>query len=180
MQYSKLNLKVNTKENILKKGQVEISIREYLPIHDKIDLIEIALQKAKENGVYNEMLLDMYFNLYTVFMYTDLFFEDEEKKDLEKLYDELHSTGLLAEILSQIPEDEYASLVDYLEVMRNNNNSYERSAAGVIHTFVQDLPKNAEAASKILEQFDTKDYPEVAKFAQAANGNRPVPALVKE
>lgn len=179
MQYKNLNLQINTKDSLLKKDQFEIKIKEYLPLKDKIDLVQIVLQKANENGIYNEMLLDMYFNLYTVFMYTDLFFEEEEKADEFKLYDELHSSGLLAEILSKIPEDEYASLIDYLEVMRNNHNNYGRSVAGVVRMLIQDLPKNAEAASQILEHFNIEDYPNVAKFAQAANGNRPIPALVE-
>lgn len=179
MRYLDLGLKKNEAKQILKKDQFVIQIKEYLPIRDKIDLVQIALQKAEENGVYNEMLLDMYFNLYTVYMYTDLDFEDEKDRP-EELYDELHSTGLLAEILSKIPEDEYASLVDYLETMRHNYNNYRRSAAGVLRLFTQDLPKNAEAASKILQNFNKQDYQNVISFAEAANGNRPVPAPEKE
>lgn len=179
MRYLDLGLKKNEAKQILKKDQFVIQIKEYLPIRDKIDLVQIALQKAEEDGVYNEMLLDMYFNLYTVYMYTDLDFEDEKDRP-EDVYDELHSTGLLAEILSKIPEDEYASLVDYLEIMRHNYNNYRRSAAGVLRLFTQDLPKNAEAASKILQNFNKQDYQNVISFAEAANGNRPVPAPKKE
>ena len=180
MQYSKLNLKINQAESILTKGQEEIHIKHYISLKDKKDLVEIALQKSEQNSMYNEMLLDMYFNLYTVFIYTDLFFEEEERNDEFKLYDELHSSGLLTEIISKIPEDEYASLVSYLEIMRNNHDSYGRSAAGVIRMFIQDLPQNAQAASKILENFNKEDYQNVINFAEAANGNRPIPAITNK
>lgn len=179
MQYTDLKLSINNQTKPITKGQVVINVKQYLPIRDKIDLVQIALQKSEQNGIYNEMLLDMYFNLYTIYMYTDLEFGDDKDRP-ELVYDELHSTGLLAEILSQIPEDEYASLVDYLEVMRHNYDSYKRSAAGVLKIFTQELPKNAEAASKILQNFNQSDYQNVIDFAQAANGNRPVPASVEE
>lgn len=179
MRYLDLNLHINDTVRILTQGQIKIKVKEYLPIRDKIDLVQISLQKAEQNGVYNEMLLDMYFNLYTVYMYTDLDFEDEKDRP-ELVYDELHSTGLLAKILSQIPQDEYASLVDYLETMRHSYNHYNQSAAGVMRLFTQDLPKNAEAASKILQNFNKEDYQNVIEFAQAANGNRPVPAKIEE
>lgn len=176
MQYSKLNLKIDQTESIIIKDQGEIHVKHYISLKDKKDLVEIALQKSEQNGIYNEMLLDMYFNLYTIFMYTDLFFEAEQREDEFKLYDELHSSGLLTEIISYIPEDEYASLVSYLEIMRNNHDNYGRSAAGVLRIFIQDLPKNAQAASKILENFNKEDYQNVISFAEAANGNRPIPA----
>ena len=34
----------------------------------------MAIQNAEENGVLNDLLLDMYFRLYTVYMYTDIEF----------------------------------------------------------------------------------------------------------
>ena len=84
------DLKLKTKEEYnsvqLQEG-VEIKVLKYLPIQDKIDLVQIALQKAEENGVYNEMKLDMYFNLYLIYMYTDLEFTEEEKADEFALYD---------------------------------------------------------------------------------------------
>ncbi|MBR3673899.1 MAG: hypothetical protein IKN65_06445 [Clostridia bacterium] len=99
MKYSELNLSQNTDVNFVKIGDTEIEVLQYLPIEDKIDLIDIALQNAKENGIYDEMKLDMYFNLYLVFMYTNLEFSDEERADLAKLYDELESNGVFLDII---------------------------------------------------------------------------------
>ena len=45
----------------------------------------------------------MYFNLYIVYMYTDLIFTEEDKLDEAEIYDTLESNGLIAEIISMIP-----------------------------------------------------------------------------
>lgn len=174
MKYSELNLSQNTDVNFVKIGDTEIEVLQYLPIEDKIDLIDIALQNAKENGIYDEMKLDMYFNLYLVFMYTNLEFSDEERADLAKLYDELESNGVFLDIIEAMDQDEYNNLIDYLEIMKENNQVYMTSAAALLQSFIQDLPQNAATAAEIVDNFDKEKYKEVVEFAQSANGGRPI------
>ena len=45
----------------------EIEIKKYLPISQRYDIIMIAIQKAYEDGVYNQLKLDEYFNLNIVY-----------------------------------------------------------------------------------------------------------------
>ena len=78
MLYKDLNLKVKDQtETISIQGQ-DINVLQYLPVRDKNDLVQIALQNSRENGVINEIKLEVYFNMYIVYFYTDLVFEDEE------------------------------------------------------------------------------------------------------
>ena len=79
-----------------------------------------------------EIKLEIYFNIYIVYFYTDLVFSEEEKADPGQLYDELQSNGILTRILGAINQNEYNNLVDYLERMRAAQDTYENSAAGVI------------------------------------------------
>lgn len=174
MKYSELNLKTPDEYNICSFNDKEIKVLKYLPIKDKIDLIEIALERAQENGRYNEMKLDIYFNLYLIYMYTDLEFTDEEKANDEELYDELISSGLLADIINAIDEEEYDELVDYLVETKEKNEEFMTSAAALLRSFIQDLPKNAQAAAEIVENFDKDKYKEVVQFARDANGGRPI------
>jgi len=92
----------------------------------------------------------MYFNLYLVYLYTDIEFTDEDREDEMKLYDELESSGLLERIIDKIPENEYDTLIDYLKTMQKENISYKHSAAAMVQKLIVDLPKNAEAAAKIV------------------------------
>ena len=174
MLYKDLNLKLNTDYNIAKFGNVEIKVLKYLPISDKIDLVQIALQKAEENGIYNELKLDVYFNLYLIYMYTDLEFSDEEKMNEFELYDELNCNNIILSVISAMEQGEYDSLLEYLKVMQMNNEEYRHSAAALIQSFIQDLPKNAQAAADIVNNFDKEKYKNVVEFAKSANANRPV------
>ena len=174
MLYKDLNLKVKDQvETISIQGQ-DINVFQYLPVRDKNDLVQIALQNSRENGVINEIKLEIYFNIYIVYFYTDLIFSDEEKADPGQLYDELQSNGILTRILGAMNQDEYNNLVDYLERMRTAQDAYENSAAGVIKMFSQDLPKNAAEAAELLKNVDLDKYEQVNKFAEAANGGRPI------
>ena len=175
MKYSDLNLKIKKDTAIAKMADgKEVEVLQYLPIEDKIDLIQIALQKSKENGIYNELKLDMYFNLYIIYMYTNLEFTDEEKADEFKLYNELQSNDIIVRIIGAMDEDEYDNLVAYLNDMRKDYDVYNTSAAALLQTFIQDMPKNAAAAADIVDNFDENKYKRVVEFAKSANGNRPI------
>ena len=52
--------------------------------------------------------------------------------------------------------------------------SYKSSAGALVSTFINDLPRQAEAAAKIIEQFDKNDFQQVLNFAKAANGGRDI------
>ena len=175
MKYSDLNLKTKTNTAIAKiNDNIEIEVLQYLPIEDKIDLIQIALQKSLENGIYNEMKLDMYFNLYMIYMYTNLEFTDEEKADEFTLYNELQSNNIIVGVIGAMDENEYDSLIDYLQMMQRANEKYKRSAAALLQSIVQDMPKNAAAAAEIVDNFDKEKYKNVVDFARSVNADRPV------
>ena len=159
----------------VKLNSLEVKVLQYLPISDKIDIIQIALQKSEESdGLYNELLLDMYFHLHIIFCYTDLEFSDEDLSDLMSLYDRLESHGFISEIMGAMDSDEYKNLVDYLEIYKKEKLGYKHTAAAVISRIIQDLPKNAEMFKEIMESFDPNKYQEVMNFATAANGGRDI------
>jgi hypothetical protein len=174
MKYSDLKLKVKKDVNIAKLDNKEIEVLKYLPIEDKIDLIQISLQKAEENRIFNEMKLDMYFNLYLVYMYSNLEFTDEEKEDEIKLFNELDSNDVIAAVIDAMDETEYNGLLHYMDVMRASKEKYNRSTAALLQTMIQNLPENAAAAAEIVDNFDKEKYKNVIDFARSANGNRPI------
>lgn len=172
--YASMKLKVNTKPEIIDFEGHQISILQYLPIEDKYDLVMITLQKCYEDGIYNPIKRDMYFNLYLVYMYSDIAFTDKQKEDETKLYDTLESNGLIEAVLSKIPESEYNLLFGYIEELIDSKSYYSTSASALISSLVRDLPKNAQSAVDILNQFDPDKFKMVQDFAKAANGNREI------
>ena len=175
MQYSELSLKTNTKTVPVVIGDKEINVLQYLPIQDKIDLIQVALENSKErNGIFNDMKLEVYFNMYIVYLYTDLEFTDEEKANVSLLYDQLQSNDVLTAIISAMGE-EYDNLFTYLTVMRKVYDQYNMSTAALIKAFIEDLPEKAAAAAEIVQNFDPQKYQNVVNFAKALNGGRDIP-----
>lgn len=175
MLYNDLDLKINKETKKILINEKEVEVLQYLPIQDKIDLIEITLQKSEENGIYNEMKLDMYFSVYIVFSYTNLEFTNEQKEDIMKLYDELESNNIFVRVVNAIPDEEYDLLYEWLKTMKEENNKYKNNVAALLRTFIQDMPRNAEAAAEIMQNFDPEKYKQVISFAEKANAGRVIP-----
>lgn len=172
--FASLKLKnLDDKKNI-NFNNSEIEISQYISISDKYDLISITLQKALEDNNYNEVLLDMYFHLNLIYLYTNIQFTEKQRENEFKIYDALKCSGLLNLILENIPEEEYNVCYDYLEKEAKKRTKMMRSAIGLVQSIITDLPKQAQAAADILENFDKTKYQNVINFAKAANGGREI------
>lgn len=170
------NFKLKVNENVEKFtiGDVEVEVLQYLPIADKYDLIMIALQNAEEDGIYNPLKLDMYLNLYLVFMYTNINFTDKQKEDLNKLYDILESNEIIDQVINLIPENEYSEILNYTDEILAKIMENKKTVSGVLSTLINDLPKQAQSAANIIERFNPEQFQNVLNFAKAANGGRDI------
>lgn len=177
--YSSLKIKNNQNVETFQFGNSAIEVIKYLSIKDKNDLVIITMQKSLENEIYNPIKLDMYFHLHIVYLMTNITFTEKQKEDEFKLYDTLQSSGLMDEILKHIEPAEYNKLYDYLQETLEKTITYKNSFAGVVSKVINDLPKNASAAMDIVNNFDKEQFSEVIKFAEAANGGRPIAELLK-
>ena len=175
LNYSDLNLKVNNELTIYKWNNKDIELKKYLKAEDKYDIVMITLQKAKENGYYNPIKLDIFFHLNLIYSYTNLIFTDEEREDELKLYDEMKSSGFIDEFLKHINPDEYKEMMENIEDIATSSIQYEVSTASILRMFIDELPANAEAAQKIVDNFNPEKYQAVVDFAKAANGERTLP-----
>jgi hypothetical protein len=172
MNFNQLNLKVNNKARTLKFKDNEIKVKQYLPIEDKVNLVQIALQQSLRDGVYNEGLLTAYFHVYVVMFYTDLEFTDEEKHDVLTLFDLMESENLAGAVIDLIPKEEFSDLLEILNNQQRNDMVYKQSAAYLIGQFIDALPSQMEQVGKIINEFDPSKYQAVVDFATAANGGR--------
>ena len=172
--YANMKLKmINTTHDLIFNGNT-IKVLDYLPIDDKYDLIMITLQKSLENGYYNPLKIDMYFHLNLIYLYTDINFTEKQREDESKIYDTIKSNGLLDEFLKIFDENEYNELLSILEDTKNEILNYKHSTSALIQSLINDLPKQAEAVQKIIDNFDKEKYQNVIDFANAANGGRPI------
>lgn len=165
--YTTLDLKLNTEVKTIIVNGIEIEVKQYLPISDKYDLIMITIQQSYENGIYNSLKQDMFFDLNLVFLYTNLSFTDEQKDDLSKLYDVLNSNGVIDAIVKAIPQEEYESLLEYTEKVTNDFIFYNNSAAGTIQGISEIIINNIDKIMDMVQNFDKEKFKDAVSFARA-------------
>ena len=79
--FTNMKLKVDSSVKTFQFGGQTIEVLQYLPAQDKYDLIMVALQNATEEGNYNEFKLNTYFELYLVYMYTNISFTEKQREN---------------------------------------------------------------------------------------------------
>lgn len=171
--FASMKLKVDTNVNTFdfkyNGATYSIDVLKYLPISEKNDLIEVALQKAEQNGSYNDVALEMYFNLNLIYLYTNISFTDKQKEDESELYDKLQCSGLIDAVIANMDQDEYSQLLEYLEKTKENRLVYGNSAAAVLRSFIQDLPSQMSQAVDILNNIKPEQFEEARRLAQIAD-----------
>ena len=180
--FNNLKLSTNKEVKIAEFNNTKIEVLQYLPVEDKNDLIQITMQKSFMDGYFNEILLDAYFHLNIIYLYTNLNITEKQREDELKLYDKIYSSGLLEVILEQLPEDEYKYLFNMLQEQVKDFLTYKNSAAAVVQSFIQDLPANAAAAADIVNNWDADKFQSVQDMVQLARQtgmNPPIPESVE-
>ena len=172
--YSSLKLKTQEEIKTFKVEDKDVEVKQYLSINDKIDLIDITLQKSKENRIYNPIKIDMFFHLHLVYLYTNITFTDKQREDEYKLYDTLHSNGIINSVLENIPEIEYETLFELMQERIEIEMEYNTTAAAIIENIVDQLPRNANTAAEIMNNIDLSSMDSVISFAKTLNADRDI------
>lgn len=137
--FSKLGLKENKDVNTIVFNDIEIEIKKYLSIEDKLNMISAAINNAMdENGDINSVVLEAHFNLQVVFYYTNLTFTDKQKENLVKLYDLLKGSGLMDAVIDAIGLDneEYYDSYRGCKSTVNEIMTKKQSARGIMEDIV--------------------------------------------
>lgn len=137
--FAKMGLKMDTNVKVIKIGEQEIEVKQYLPVNDKLVLIgNVISSAADDNNFSNPIKLEVFTALEIVFAYTNIAFTDKQKEDLIKLYDILESNGIFNEIIDAIPKVEYKSIIDGVEECSEAVYTYRNSIMGILDMIGQD------------------------------------------
>ena len=151
---------------------IAFSVVDYLPIQDKLDLVNIAIAKSRDgyNNI-NRYLAKELMNLYIVIMYTNISFTEKQKENEYKLYDILKSNQVIETVIKAMPQQEYLELQTLLEMLIEDEKNMNKSIAGAINNLLENLPKSAEAAQDIINSFDQEKYGQVLDLAKSVGYN---------
>lgn len=130
----------------------EIEVKKYLPIEDKINIVEKVLNKSvDDNGYYNVIRLNVYIIVEAILAYTNITVTEKQKEDTLKLYDAFISSGLSKKILQDIAEEDFLDLQDFVTVSIDNIYKYRNSAAGIMEAISRDYSDLELDAEKIKD-----------------------------
>ena len=159
---TKLKLSKQEKVEIVKINDIEIEVKQYLPINDKIGIIERVLKNsADDNNFANPIKLEVFLYLEIIYNYTNINFTDAQKKDPAKLYDLLEENEVFTNVIAAIPENEFNFLMDSTDEVIKAFYSYQNSIMGVLErvtTDYKDLDFNAEEIQKKLANGENVEF----------------------
>ena len=174
MKFTDIKKPLNKETKIVNIDGNDITIKQNLTTNEVYDLVMITLQEAREDYIYNLLKLDVFFHVNLVMMMTDIEFEAEDRINKFDTYDELLASGVMEEVIANIPKETYTYIKKITEMMADKLEELENRATAFLTKVIRDLPAQAEAAAKIVDEFDPEKFQKVIDFATAANGGRPI------
>lgn len=162
--FTKLGLKKNTNLITLNWNNQIIEIKEYLPIEEKIAVIERTVNQSLDaNNFANPMRVDINILLEIIFAYTNINFTDKQKEDRLALYDLLVGSEFWAQFLTVLPNEEYMSIYNGVWDTINEIYKYRDSVLGILQAVSEDYSNLELDADKIREKLGNKENIEFLK-----------------
>lgn len=156
--FTKLALKKKEEVKNIKINDIDIEVKQYLPVNDKLDLIARVISGAHDqNNFPNPIKIEVIGAIEIIMAYTNITFTDKQKEDISKLYDILDSNDVINQIVSVIPEDEYHFLIDGINDTIDAVYTYQNSVLGILDTVSQDYNNLNLDATEIQKKLADKD-----------------------
>lgn len=150
--FTKLGLSKNTSVNIVNWNDQEIEIKQYLPIEDKLALIEKIVNLAVDNtSFYNSCRIDLYMSIEIILAYTNLNVTDKQKEDYCKLYDLFFGSGFNKVVFDNIPKTELDYIITNSTNITQSVYNYKTSALGILDVISQDYSNINLDASNVQQ-----------------------------
>lgn len=156
--FSKLNLKKIDKVQVVTINGLEVEVKQYLPVAEKLELIANVLNNsADDNNFANPVKTYVLSHLEIIYAYTNLSFTDKQKEDPAKLYDILETNGIIDSIILAIPPSEYDNLIEDITSTIDAYYKYKNSALGILEAATTDYKNLDLEASDIQKKIADPD-----------------------
>ena len=156
--FSKLNLKKIDKVQVVTINGLEVEVKQYLPVAEKLELIANVLNNsADDNNFANPVKTYVLSHLEIIYAYTNLSFTDKQKEDPAKLYDILETNGIIDSIILALPPSEYDNLIEDITSTIDAYYKYKNSALGILEAATTDYKNLDLEASDIQKKIADPD-----------------------
>lgn len=161
--FSKLNLKVNNNISTIIINDIEIEVKKYLPMSEKMELVaNIINAAADDNNFANPMKLEIFTALEIIYAYTNLSFTEKQKEDPAKLYDLFITNGIVGAV-SNIIGDEKIIIEEYVKECTNAIYTYKNSVLGLLEAVSQDYSNLNLNAADIQQKLNDPENMELLR-----------------
>ena len=151
--FTKLGLKKNENTKTIQICGQDITVKQYLPIQEKLGLISNIINQADQNNNFeNPVQIDIYTDFEILCAYTNINFTEKQKEDITKTYDLLESNKVFAEVFAWIPKTEYDLIVNGVKDTIKALYTYRNSVMGILETVSQDYSNLNLDASEIQKK----------------------------
>ena len=156
--FSKLNLKKIDKVQVVTINGLEVEVKQYLPVAEKLELIANVLNNsADDNNFANPVKTYVLSHLEIIYAYTNLSFTDKQKEDPAKVYDILETNGIIDSIILAMPPSEYDNLIEDITSTIDAYYKYKNSALGILEAATTDYKNLDLEASDIQKKIADPD-----------------------
>ena len=125
---------------VVKINDIEVEVKDYLPVNEKLNLISRVLQQVAQNEYpfANPVQMDVYSALEIIYAYSNIEFSDEDKENPAELYVTLETQGIINTIIAKIPEVEYKFLMEGITASIDAFYNYRNSVRGLLEDITTD------------------------------------------
>ena len=159
IKFDSIDLKIEDKTitRIVEFNDTKIKVKQYLPIEDKLKLVEKVLVNVanNENNFVNPIHLDVYSVIEIIKTYSNIEFAEDANP--AQLYDQLFISGLSYQILSAIPEEEYGYIMDQIRLTVEAYYKYKTSVLGILEAVSTDYSDLNFDATEIQKKIADPD-----------------------
>lgn len=138
--------------------EIDFTVIQYLPIEDKINLLERVVNKACDStGFVNPLLSQIHFAIEMVKEYLNLNITEKQSENTAKLYDKLLNAGVINFLWENLPEGELNAMEDCFADLVDFYNTYNMSAAGVVKAISGDYMATQTNVDEIVDVLGNPD-----------------------
>lgn len=170
--FSKLKLNKETEIVKVMVGEVEIEVKQYIGISEKMLTLDTVLHEAEELNFVNRAKADALLHVYMLMCYTNINFTKKERDNVLDTYDLLEKNGVIDIIVSAIPKDEYDSFIVYCEEIMNDYDKYKNSIVGIVEKVLEQLPERLESVNQLMKGFKPEDLTVLKDAVMNFGGNQ--------
>lgn len=137
--FNKLTPIKELENKIITIGEQEITVIQYLPVNDKLAIVERVLENAiDDTGYLNPVRLEIFTNIEIIKTYTNISITDKMMENPTKVYDLMILNRILDAVIEVIPEEEYNDVFNAVVDSGEHVVNYLNSFAGMMKTITAD------------------------------------------